>query len=75
MFVICASLDALSILVKNGANCCLLTALHFFHNEFINSLNQSFMQKIPGWAENMYSLFCMLIAQQLCKKSSSYTGV
>ena len=62
------------VLVKNGANWCLLTTLHFVHNEFI-SLNQSFMQKIPGLAENMYALFCTLIAQQLCTKSSSYTRV
>lgn len=50
------------------------TKMCFVHSEYI-TLNQSFMQKIPGWAENIYSLFCTLIAQQPCKKSSSYTQV
>ena len=58
-FGICASLDALSILVKtvfffvevteteteSRPKWRLLTTLHFVHNKFI-SLNQSFMQKI-----------------------------
>ena len=33
---------------------------HFVHNEFI-SLNQSFMQKIPGWAARKYVLVVLHI--------------
>ena len=55
----CFFLITIVVFSEYGANWRLLTTLHFIQNE----LNQSFMPK----------MFCTLIAQHLCKKSSSYT--